>query len=205
MVRCAISDSRNLSADPDEARELLLESVRRWAVDGVELIQMREKHLEAGALLALAEQMMQIVQIIRADRHAKTKLLINGRADVAIAARADGVHLTSRDGELTPAQVRTVFTHAGLPKPIVSVSCHGVEDVIRARDEDADYILIGPVFEKRSGGDLLVPGCGLERLHRACETAAPVPVLALGGVSEENTAACLGAGAAGIAAIRLFR
>jgi len=152
--------------------------------------------------LRLAEAML---QILRANRASQTKLLINSRVDVAIAAEADGVHLTSRPGELTPAQVRSVFAHAGRPAPLVSVSCHTLDEVKRAKENRADYILFGPVFEKQVGGEPVKGGVGIDLLRSACELARPMPVLALGGVTEENTALCLEAGAAGIAAIRLFR
>jgi thiamine-phosphate pyrophosphorylase len=76
--------------------------------------------------------------------------------------------------------------------------------VARARDSAASLILFGPVFEKRIGVKPIAAGAGLDLLRAACAAAAPVPVLALGGITQANTAACLAAGAAGIAAIRLF-
>ncbi len=134
----------------------------------------------------------------------KTKLLVNGRADVAVAAGADGVHLTSRPGELTAEQVRRVFAAAGRGAPLVSASCHTLEDVRRAVDGGVDLVLSGPVFEKRVAGEVVVAGVGLEALREACTAAAGKPVLALGGVTWENAALCLEAGAAGVAGIRLF-
>ena len=132
------------------------------------------------------------------------KLLINTRADVAIAARAHGVHLTSHADELTPQQVRELFTHAGLPAPIVSISCHTPTEIARARHNAADFILFGPVFEKRVDGELVTDGVGLEALALACSIAQQVPVLALGGITSENVGACLAAGAAGVTGIRTF-
>jgi len=206
MLRCAITDSTSVAEDAASRRTKLLEQARRWArrsaVDGIDLVQLREKHLEAGDLLRLAEAML---QILRANGASQTKLLINSRVDVAIAAGADGVHLTSRPGELTPQQIRTVFVHAGRPVPVVSVSCHTLDEVKRAKENHADYILFGPVFEKRIDNQVVKDGVGMDLLRRACELARPTPVFALGGVTQENTALCLQAGAAGIAAIRLFR
>lgn len=126
-----------------------------------------------------------------------TKVLVHGRIDVALACGAAGVHLSSRPGELTVAQVRTL-----MPQAIVSVSCHTLEEVERARQ--ADLILFAPVFEKRVDDRLVTPGAGLEALRAACLAAAPARVLALGGVTKENAALCIEAGAAGIAGIRLF-
>ena len=201
MVRCAISDCRHLSSDRARARALLLNLARDWAIAGVELIQLREKDLAAGELLALAQELLQVV---RAAGSGSTSLVINGRADVAVAAGADGVHLTGDRDELAPAQVRGLFAHAGLPAPTVTVSCHSMDDVLRATERGADYILFGPVFEKWSGGERLSGGTGLDRLREACAVAGSIPVFALGGVTEENAGMCLEAGAAGIAAIRLF-
>jgi thiamine-phosphate pyrophosphorylase len=182
-------------------RGRLLELARRWAADGIDLVQLREKHLEAGALLELAEEML---RVLHADGPARTKLLINGRVDVAVAAGADGVHLTSHPGELTPEQVRAVFAAAGRPAPIVSVSCHTLDEVKRTTQNGADYILFGPVFEKCVPGDLARDGVGTEMLHTACEAAAPIPVLALGGITPQTIPLCIESGAAGVAGIRLF-
>jgi thiamine-phosphate pyrophosphorylase len=100
--------------------------------------------------------------------------------------------------------VRELYTHAGLPAPIVSVSCHTPSDIARARHNAADFILFGPVFEKCVNGELVAGGVGFEALTLACAIAQQVPVLALGGITHENSAACLAAGAAGVAGIRLF-
>ena len=200
MLRCAITNhtpSRFVNAAQIER---LQDQVRHWAADGIELIQLREKDLEAGALFSLAEVALQTLR----EMQSSTKLLINTRADVAIAVRAHGVHLTARPDELTPDQVRELFTHAGLPAPLVSVSCHTPEDIARARHNAADFILFGPVFEKRVDGERVSDGVGLEALAMACAIAQQVPVLALGGITRENSAVCFAAGAAGVAGIRTF-
>lgn len=158
----------------------------------VDFVQLRAKSTDAGAMAALVREMIREV--------GAAKVLVSGRADVALAAGAAGVHLTSRHGELTPEQVRRVF-----PGATVSVSCHTLEDVSRAWEKKADLILFAPVFEKRVAGEVLVEGVGLEMLREACLAAGPVGVLALGGVTEANAGACVAVGAAGIAGIRLFR
>jgi thiamine-phosphate pyrophosphorylase len=79
-----------------------------------------------------------------------------------------------------------------------------VEEVRRAREGGADLIVFGPVFEKRVEGEVVVAGVGLGLLAEACEVAGGVPVVALGGVTEENVARCIESGAAGVAGIRLF-
>ncbi len=200
MLRCAITDGAAADFVNTAHIDRLQNQVRRWAADGIDIIQLREKTLDAGALFTLAEAILRIFR----ETNASTRLLVNGRADVAIAARTHGVHLTSRSDELTPGQVRALFNHAGLPSPTVSISCHTTEDIVDARDGRADYILFGPVFEKRLEGDLLSEGVGLQALQRGAELAAPVPVLALGGITLENAGACVAAGAAGVAGIRTF-
>ncbi len=199
MLRCAITDGASGFVNTAQI-DRLRNHVHRWASDGIDFIQLREKNLDAGALLALAEVALHTL----CEMQSPTKLLINTRADVAIAARAHGVHLTSHADELTPQQVRELFTHAGLPAPIVSVACHTPTDIARARHSAADFILFGPVFEKRIDGELVTEGASLEALALACAIAQQVPVLALGGITPQNSAVCLASGAAGVAGIRLF-
>jgi thiamine-phosphate pyrophosphorylase len=185
------------SGDEIQRSAELFRRAERWAADGIDFVQLREKDLEAGALAELA------VRLVGA-MGSQTKLLVNGRADVAVSARAAGIHLTAHPDELTPGQARQFFALTGAGTPVISVSCHTVAEVERARDSGVDVILFGPVFEKRVGGEVVVEGGGLESLRRACEAAAPVKVLALGGVTQENAPACMDAGAAGVAGIRLF-
>lgn len=200
MLRCAITGGTASGFVNRLQIDLLEAQVRRWAAVGLDFIQLREKNLEPGALLMLAEAARRTLDAAASS----TKLLINGRGDVAIAARADGIHLTAHADELTPEQVRAFYEHATLPSPIVSVSCHTLEEINRARDNRADLILFGPVFEKRVAGQLAAAGAGLDALAEACRSAHPVPVLALGGITEQHAALCTRAGAAGIAGIRTF-
>lgn len=190
MLRCAITDRGYLVADAS-----------RWAEDGVDFVQLRDKSLDPAHLMYFAKS---ILEGIAEVPHAKTKLLINGRADVAIASGAAGVHLTTHPDELTPDQVRRVFAIAGKPAPVISISCHTLDEVQRARAAGIDFILFGPVFEKHVDGELVSAGVGLAALHEACVAADDVPVLALGGVTSERIDDCLRAGAKGVAGIRLF-
>jgi thiamine-phosphate pyrophosphorylase len=173
----------------------------RWATDGIDFIQLREKVMNTAGLIDLARSILEEIASVPGSR---TRLLINGRADVAVAAGADGVHLTSHPNELTPEEVRRIFAHSTLREPVISVSCHRFDEVKQAHDSGANLILFGPVFEKRIANQHTTDGSGLKALEAACLAASTTPVLALGGVKLENTAACLSAGAAGIAAIRLF-
>ena len=183
----------------------MLKHAQQCAAAGVNFLQLREKDLPASELAELARAML---KVLRAESEG-TRLLVNSRADVAVAVRADGVHLTSGEGELAPGQVRSVYAAAGLEEPIVSISCHTIAEVVRAREQGASLVLFGPVFEKvvaEGGGEetMVAGGTGIEALSAACSAAQEVPVLALGGVTEANAAKCVAAGAAGVAGIRLF-
>jgi thiamine-phosphate pyrophosphorylase len=163
-----------------------MQAVARNVQAGVEYIQIREKDLSARELLDLT------LQVVAIARGSTTKVLVNDRSDVAMAAGADGVHL--RGGGIEPRVLRRILP----PGFIVGVSCHAPEDLRRA--ELADFAVYGPVFASPGKGS----GMGLQSFREAVG-ASPVPVLALGGVTWENAGDCLAAGAAGIAAIRLFQ
>lgn len=149
-------------------------------------VQIREKHLEDRPLWDLTRR-------ARAALPPPVQLLVNGRLDVALAAGADGVHLPS-DG-VPVAALRARFG----PDVLIGRSTHGIEEVERARGEGADYVVFGPVYETPGKGAPV----GLAALERAA--AAGLPVYALGGVTLERFGELAGAGAAGVAAIRLFQ
>lgn len=210
LLRYAITDLASPLSDAAGDRALRLrEQLRRWTVDQVDIVQLREKTLDAGDLLALARFAQATLEELAvkpgtAEAPGRPRLLVNGRVDVALAAGADGVHLPAHPGALTPAQVRELFNRAGRTDCLVSISCHTADEVEAARDAGADLILFGPIFEKRVGGEVAVEGKGLQALRHAALTAQPVPLLALGGVTADRIASCLRAGAAGVAGIRLF-
>jgi len=196
-MRCAItSGTARTSRDVGALATLAQE----WASIGIDLVQLREPLLPAGLLYEAAREMLAAI----AAQGAATKLLINSRADVAVAAGAHGVHLTSRPGELTAQQVRELYVAAGLAGPNVGVSCHTLEEVTRAKEQGSDFVLFGPVFEKRVRGQLVHEGVGLDLLREVCIAADALPVLALGGITSGNAPQCFAAGASGIAGIRLF-
>ncbi|HZC42828.1 MAG TPA: thiamine phosphate synthase [Acidobacteriaceae bacterium] len=214
----AISD-RGLYAEKNaDALRRLVELAAMWAANGVSFIQIREKDLPAGEQVDLARAVIRAVRRVNGKTNA-TRVLIHGRADVALASGAHGVHLPSGDDALTPEEIRSIFRSAGQSQPaVISVSCHTIEEVMLARQGSPDCILFAPVFEKvirerhigsdpeeNRSGSLKLPGTGLALLKQACRAAAPVPVFALGGANAENAADCRRAGAAGIAAIRLMQ
>ncbi len=200
MLRYAITSRALYPGDELQQQAALLRQAHRWAAEGIDFIQLREKDLPDADIAALAREILKLISATSSP----TMLLLNSRPDIAVATGAHGVHLTASPNELTPKQVRGLYASANLFAPIISISCHTLEEVSRAVINHADAILFAPVFEKVVAGQNVIPGQGLDQLHAACLAAAPIPVYALGGVILENAAACLDAGAAGIAGIRLF-
>jgi thiamine-phosphate pyrophosphorylase len=200
-----ITDRSQFRGDEPARRHALLAKVAEAARAGVDYIQLREKDLSARELETLAREVVAAVR----ENSPSTRLLINSRTDVALAAGADGVHLRADD--VAPHEVRQVLevsAHRPLTTDhfLVAASCHTAADVFHAESEAVDFAVFAPVFEKRdapASEKKDMPPAGLAALREACR--AKIPVLALGGVNLENAASCLNAGAAGIAAIRLFQ
>jgi thiamine-phosphate pyrophosphorylase len=193
VLHYAITSRALFPGDDRQQQAALVEQAARWAMDGIGLIQLREKDLPPASLTELTRKILKNITLANGP----TKLLVNARPDIAIAAGAHGVHLTASPDEITPSQVRSLFAAAALPPPLITCSCHTLEEVIHA-------ILFAPVFGKSVAGEIVSPAQGLDRLRAACAAAALVPVYALGGVTLDNAPACLEAGAVGIAGIRLF-
>jgi thiamine-phosphate pyrophosphorylase len=147
-----------------------------------------------------------VAELRTENRELKTALLINSRTDVALAVGADGVHLRSYD--VAPNAVREVWhercgagtpaRQLSTPEPLIGVSCHSPAEVAQAAATNATFAVFAPVFEKKGAEP-----AGLLALQNAC--VAKIPVLALGGITRDNAHSCMAAGAAGIAAIRLFQ
>jgi len=193
-----ITDRSQFPGDEDSRRSRLLATAAQAVRCGVDYIQLREKDLCAHDLEILARK---IVQLTTENNKLNTGVLINTRTDVALACGASGVHLRSDD--ISPADARTLWTNSGGgTRATIGASCHTRAEVARAAEEGADLAVFGPVFEKYKPGRSTRP-TGLEILHEACQEK--IPVIALGGVNPENAAACVQAGAAGIAGIRLFQ
>jgi len=176
----------------------------------VDFIQLREKDLPARELESLAGKAVRVVR--EAGRlgtgQPATRLLINSRTDVALSVQADGVHL--RGDDVSPPEVRQmwkkygrgVLTHENPTRePLVAVSCHTQAEVVQAAANGATFAVFAPVFEKKDFP--AARPAGLAMLQQACQ--AGIPVLALGGITLSNARPCLGAGASGIAGIRLFQ
>ena len=169
----------------------ILHQVSAAVAAGIELIQLREKNLTARVLFELTERAMEIV------RDTSTRVLVNDRADIAAGAGADGVHLTTRS--LDADVVRKTFG----PNVLIGVSTHSHVEARRARDAGADFVVFGPVFPTRSKKEY-GPPLGIGKLSEVAHELATFPVLAIGGVSNDNAGECSRAGASGVAAITLF-
>jgi thiamine-phosphate pyrophosphorylase len=180
-----ITDRRRLAG-------ISLASCIQRALDrGVGFIQIREKDLHERALFELT------CRVVNMARGTQCKVLVNGRADIALAAGAHGVHLPS--SSLQVSDIRK-WLPAGF---LAGVSVHTMQEIMRARKQNADYILVGHVFPTESKAGF-GPSVGLDFLRKAC-AAVPVPIFGLGGIRPENINAVLECGAAGVAGISLFQ
>ena len=198
-LQYAITDRQFFRGDEGQRRCTLVDQARQLAFVGVDFLQLREKDLLPVDLLALASALRAVL-----TPSSRPRLLLNAPVLLAIKAEADGLHLP---GGWTPdalSAARRAFRDAGHPDPILSVSTHSLHEVRAARDAGANLILFGPVFEKRVRGELVQPGVGVDALTAAVHAAGTTPLLALGGITSANRSSCLAAGAAGVAAIRLF-
>jgi thiamine-phosphate pyrophosphorylase len=215
-----ITDRAAFPGDERARRLRLLDKIAEAASHGVDYIQLREKDLPARDLESLAREAVTIINQLRTEnpergKERRTALLINSRTDVAVAVAANGVHLPA--GDVSPEEVRAAWTcgasvpfdmlRAGSARelsrhdPLIAVSCHSPQNVAQAAANHATFAVFAPVFEKKDSP--ATSPAGLDALREACR--AEIPVLALGGVTLQNAGPCLRAGAAGIAAIRLFQ
>ncbi len=193
-----ITDRTAFPGDEPSRRQRLLAKIEEAARADIDYIQLREKDLPSRDLESLAQRAVCIIR----EAKTLTRLLINSRTDIALATGADGVHLRSDD--ISPASARSIAQSATRNPQhesrsfLVAVSCHSTEEISRAESAGADFAVFAPVFEKFAANP-----AGLIGLRDTCKIK--FPVFALGGVSLSNAQACLDAGAAGIAGIRLFQ
>src|SRR5579862_6979362 len=200
-----ISDRHAFPGNEGSQNEQLLRKIGEAARADVDYIQLRERDLPGRDLEALGRDALNILHqtnVRTEKREWRTAILINSRTDVAIAIGADGVHLPANN--LNPMEIRHLWKKCRADEPgtvTISVSCHSLEEVARAEASGANLAIFAPVFEKKDAPE--TRPAGLNALRQACQHK--IPVIALGGITLENASACLEAGAAGIAGIRLFQ
>jgi len=188
---------RHLLGSEEEARlSALRKAIRRAVTAEVDWVQIREKDLSGRQLSELTRDAVAVAA------GTSTRIIVNDRLDIGLGVGAAGVHLGEESFPV--AEVvrwrKTDETHAHF---LVGASCHSLAAAQQVERDGADYVFFGPVFDtpaKRQFG----PPQGVERLEEVCE-GVRIPVLAIGGITLENAAECLRAGAAGLAAIRLFQ
>jgi thiamine-phosphate pyrophosphorylase len=202
-ILCYVTRRSSLPGAPAHAQEALLLKIASAVAACIDWIQIREKDLSARECAALTR-----ASIDRAAKPASnlggTRILVNDRLDVSLSEKAAGVHLGEQS---LPAQHarKLVNQHhpSGNPPFLVGVSCHSLDAAQAAAASGADYLFFGPVFATPAKA-AFGPPQGLDRLAEVSR-AVSIPVLAIGGITLGNAASCLAAGAAGLAAIRLFQ
>jgi thiamine-phosphate diphosphorylase len=185
-VLCLVTDRRRFGASWEDA---LLHRVRVAAVDGVHLVQVRERDLDGGPLTRL------VMGCVDAVGGTSARVLVNDRFDVALAAGAHGVHLR---GDSFPASRIRACAPRGF---LIGRSVHSVSEAVLAANDAIDYLIFGTVFASASKPDR--PAAGLRELS-AVASATRLPVLAIGGMTSANIADAMRAGAAGAAGISMF-
>lgn len=164
----------------------ILDIVRIAVEEKVTLVQIREKQLSARKLFELSSS------AVKLTHGTATRLLVNDRADIALAAKTDGVHLAANS--LAVSVIRANF-----PKEfIIGVSTHTIEETVQASKIGADFAVFAPVFDTPGKGE----STGLTLVTDVCEKVRPLPVIGLGGIDESNCDSVIDAGASGVAAIR---
>lgn len=187
-VVCMITDRRRLGQGAEDA---LVRRAAAAARAGVHLIQVRERDMADGELLAL------VARIVAATRGTRTRVLVNDRFDIAVAAVAHGVHL--RGDSVDATRVRAVTP----PGFLIGRSVHSREEITRVAGEGGlDYLLFGTVFETASKPGH--QGAGVEGLAAAVKAAGSLPVLAVGGMTTGSARRLPATGCAGFAAIGQF-
>ena len=166
----------------------ILELVRAASESEISFVQIREKNLSARKVFQLASKAVSVAV------NSNTKIFVNDRADIALAAKADGVHLTAKS--LSAAAIRAHFP----AELIVGVSAHSIAEAEKAKSEGADFATFSPVYASPGKG---APQ-GIEALREVCKRLKPFPVIALGGIDRTNYESVLACGASGFAAIRFL-
>jgi thiamine-phosphate pyrophosphorylase len=197
-VLCYVTDRTALHSGSQSAVDKVRDKIRNGSYAGIDWIQIREKDLPTRELLTLAADAVRIAH----GASDGPRVIVNDRLDVALAAGAGGVHLGGKSIAFADV-IQWCRRGNASPKFLIGISCHELEEALEAERVGASYVFFGPVYDTPSKRSFGSPQ-GIARLTRVCE-AVRIPVIAIGGVTENNAAETLRAGATGIAAIRLFQ
>ena len=201
-ILCYVTDRQALSKGELNAREALLDKIQEAAAAGVDWVQIREKDLSGKECAALTSAAIERAARPPTSGQGPIRILVNDRLDVALSQAAGGVHIG--ENSLPVEKARDLVNSRILSQDfLIGVSCHSAEAATAAAKGGANYIFFGPVFATPSKAAYGAPQ-GLARLTEVCRIV-PLPVIAIGGITLDNAAPCLIAGASGIAAIRLFQ
>lgn len=196
LILHLITDRRRLAgegADWDGARRCLLDQLSHAIEAGIDVLQIRERDLEAAELARL------VSEIVSLARGTSCRVVVNDRLDVALACGAAGVHL--RADSISPSAARAIVGRGFL----IGRSVHAPEEA-GAVAADVDYLIAGTVWPTESKPTVQAGRApiGPEGLAAIIAGAAGVPVLAVGGVTLDRASRAAASGAAGVAAIGLF-
>lgn len=195
-ILCYVTDRQAFPPPAEAQAGAVVGTIRRAAAAGIDWVQVREKDLATRPLLELVRQ------AVAAARATATRILVNDRLDLAVVSGAAGVHLGGESVRV--AEVRRWREGRFDPSAFaIGASCHSLREAQAAERDGADYLFFGPVYAtpaKRPYG----PPQGVEGLAEVCRRVR-IPVIAIGGITAENAPECIRAGAAGMAAIRLFQ
>ena len=164
----------------------LYEQVKEALENGITCVQLREKELSEDDFLKEAKQISALC------KEYKVPFIVNDNVNIAIACKADGIHIGQEDMELT--NVRKLVGE----DMIIGVSAHTVEEAIKAQEDGADYIGIGAVFATSTKTDVDV--LSFETLRSICE-AVDIPTVAIGGIKKDNICKLKGSGIDGVAVV----
>jgi thiamine-phosphate pyrophosphorylase len=165
-----------------------LEQVKRLIEGGAELIQLREKYASPKEFYASAKAVMDLV------RGSGVKIIINDRVDIALAVKADGVHLGQDD--LPPVYARKILGE----KAIIGFSTHNLVQAVEAVQFSINYVAIGPIFatQTKANPDEIV---GIEGLKKVRQAIGNFPLVAIGGIGFKSANTVLSNGADSVAVI----
>jgi thiamine-phosphate pyrophosphorylase len=204
-IVCYVTDRKSLGAS--QTLLAVSERIQLAMGAGADWIQIREKDMPARELVDLVRDAVTSAAALRSvgdagDERANPQVIVNDRLDAALAAGAAGVHLGRES--VNAREVANWCRNGNAPEGfLIGVSCHSLAEAREAEAAGASYIFFGPVFETPAKRAFGKPQ-GVARLTEICRCVR-VPVIAIGGVDELNAQECTRAGAAGIAAIRMFQ